>query len=105
MSPLKIRDLSDGFGAEVDGFHTRGEVDSATHRQLREPFDDRGVLVFRGLDIDRTAQAYLSELVIRDDAPMLAKPPHWRASRMASGSPTTNPAPPRRSGACCTTKT
>jgi alpha-ketoglutarate-dependent taurine dioxygenase len=73
MSPLKIRNLSDGFGAEVDGFQYDGEVDSATHLQLREAFDDRGVLVFRGLDIDRTAQAYLSELLIRDNAPTLAE--------------------------------
>jgi alpha-ketoglutarate-dependent taurine dioxygenase len=71
MSPLKIRNLSDGFGAEVEGFQYDGEVDAATHRQLREAFDDRGVLVFHGLDIDRTAQAYLSELVISDKAPTL----------------------------------
>jgi taurine dioxygenase len=71
MSRLKIRNLSDGFGAEVEGFQYDGEVDAATHRQLREAFDDRGVLVFHGLDIDRTAQAYLSELVIRDKAPTL----------------------------------
>jgi taurine dioxygenase len=65
------RNLTDGFGAEIEGFEYRGEVDDVTHRRLREVFDDRGVLVFRGLDIDRTAQAYLSELVIRDDAPTL----------------------------------
>ena len=73
MSPLKFRNLSDGLGAEVEGFHLEGELDDATHRQLREAFDDRGVLVFRGLDIDRAAQAYISESVIRDDLPTLAE--------------------------------
>jgi taurine dioxygenase len=71
MRPLKFRNLSDGFGAEVEGFQFDREIDAPTHRQLREAFDDRGVLVFRDLDIDRVAQAYLSELVIRDKAPTL----------------------------------
>ena len=64
---------SEGFGAEIEGFQLDGEVDAPTHRQLRQAFDDRGVLVFRGLDMDRAAQAYLSELVIRDRAPTLAE--------------------------------
>jgi alpha-ketoglutarate-dependent taurine dioxygenase len=68
MSAIKARDLTPGFGAEIEGFTFDGVVDEATHRQLREIFDDRGVLVFRGLDIDRVAQAYLSELVISDEA-------------------------------------
>jgi taurine dioxygenase len=71
MSMFTVRNLNDGFGAEIEGFEYRGEVDDVTHRRLREVFDERGVLVFRGLDIDRTAQAYLSELMIRVDAPTL----------------------------------
>ena len=71
MSPLKIRNLTEGFGAEIEGFEFEGEVDDATHRLLRETFDERGLLLFRGLRIDRTAQAHLCELVINDTAPSL----------------------------------
>jgi len=73
MSGFKVRKLTEGFGAEIEGFQFNGEVDNATHRRLRETFDDRGVLVFRGLEIDRTAQAYLSELMISDTAPTLSE--------------------------------
>jgi len=69
MVSFKVHDLTPGFGAEIEGFEFHGEVDDATHRSLREAFDDRGVLVFRGLNIDRTAQAYLSEAVISDTKP------------------------------------
>lgn len=71
MNEFTIRNITHGFGAEIEGFKFTGEVDAATHRRLREAFDDRGVLVFRGLDLDRASQAYLSELVIRDDPPTL----------------------------------
>jgi taurine dioxygenase len=67
MSQLQVRSLTPGFGAEIVGFEFQGEVDEPTRRQLRETFDGRGLLLFRGLDIDRTAQAYLSELVITDE--------------------------------------
>ena len=71
MGEFTIRNITEGFGAVVEGFQYTGEVDDASHRRLREAFDERGVLVFRDLDIDRTAQAYLSELVISDKAPTL----------------------------------
>jgi taurine dioxygenase len=67
MVPFEVRDLSPAFGAEIEGFEFHGEVDDPTRRKLRESFDDRGLLLFRDLDIDRTAQAYLSELVIADE--------------------------------------
>jgi taurine dioxygenase len=73
MNAFTIRKLTEGFGAQIEGFQFDGEVDDATHRRLREAFNDRGVLVFRGLDIDRTAQAYLSELMITDKAPTLSE--------------------------------
>jgi taurine dioxygenase len=66
MSPFEVRDLSPAFGSEIECFEFHGEVDEATRRKLRETFDARGLLLFRDLDIDRTAQAYLSELVITD---------------------------------------
>jgi taurine dioxygenase len=64
MGRLQVRDLRPGFGAEIEGIELNGELDDATIHQLRRAFDDRGVLLFRGLELDRIDQAYLSELVM-----------------------------------------
>ena len=72
MGRLRVRDLCPAFGAEITGLDLRGELDGATRGQLREAFDERGLLLFRGLDIDRAMQAYLSELVRLDIAFSLA---------------------------------
>jgi len=69
MTRLHIRELDAGFGAEIEGLDlSHGEVDETTRRLLREAFDNHGLLLLRGLDLDRLAQVYLSELVMSDSA-------------------------------------
>jgi alpha-ketoglutarate-dependent taurine dioxygenase len=71
---IELRPLSPEFGAEIVGFEPRFPLDEATIALLRDAFDERGLLVFRDLDIDFADQVYLSKLLIRkedepDDAP------------------------------------
>lgn len=68
MNQLEVRDLSKGFGSEVIGLEPQIPLDTDTCQFLQNVFDDRGLLLFRGLDIDRASQVYLSKMLIRKDA-------------------------------------
>ena len=54
-----MRKLNAAVGAEIEGFEPRMPLDDDTVRDLRAAFDDRGVLVFRNLDLDEDMQRYL----------------------------------------------
>jgi taurine dioxygenase len=58
---IELRPLSPAFGSEVVGFEPRFPLDDATTWLLRDAFDQRGLLVFRDLDLDFPAQAYLTK--------------------------------------------
>ena len=60
MAQLQVRDLTPEFGAEVEGIDPRAPLDDEQCRVLRRAFDDRGLLVFRGLDLDVNEQAALA---------------------------------------------
>jgi alpha-ketoglutarate-dependent taurine dioxygenase len=62
-SRLEIENISPGLGAEVHGLDPKVPLDDDNRRLLRSAFDDLGVLVFRGLEIDRPYQAGLALLV------------------------------------------
>jgi alpha-ketoglutarate-dependent taurine dioxygenase len=67
---LEIRDLTPEFGAEVGGFDPTVPVDEDTCRELRQLFDDRGVLVFHDLDLDHLQQIWISKMLIgQQDVP------------------------------------
>jgi len=68
MTQFELRDLSPAFGTEVVGF-VPGELDEASAEVLRRAFDERGLLVFRDLDIDRPGQTALIDQLIRYDRP------------------------------------
>jgi taurine dioxygenase len=59
MTKLTIKPLNPAVGAEIQGLEPRTPLDDDTIRQLRAAFDERGVLVFRNLDIDQDYQRYL----------------------------------------------
>jgi alpha-ketoglutarate-dependent taurine dioxygenase len=61
---LEVRDLPAPYGAEIVGLDTRTELDDASCRTLRRVFDERGLLVFRDLDLSADYQAYLASAVI-----------------------------------------
>jgi alpha-ketoglutarate-dependent taurine dioxygenase len=53
MTEWRTSPLNDGFGAEVEGFDPRTDLDGRGRTRLLELFDDRSVLLFRDLDLDR----------------------------------------------------
>jgi alpha-ketoglutarate-dependent taurine dioxygenase len=66
---FEIRNLSRPFGAEIVDFDPRADWSEATRAALRKAFDDRGALVFRGLDIDFATQDRICRMLIGDDKP------------------------------------
>jgi len=68
MAQFEIRDITPAFGAEIVGFEPV-ELDPEARDLLRRTFDERGLLVFRDLDIDRDYQTYLIDGLIDYDRP------------------------------------
>jgi len=68
MAQFEIRDLTPAFGAEVVGCEAV-ELDADARAVLRRAFDERGLLVFRDLDIDRDYQTSLVDGLIAYDRP------------------------------------
>ena len=64
MAQLQVRDLTPEFGAEIEGLDPHAPLDDEQCRVLRRAFDDRGLLVFRGLDLDVNEQAALAGTLI-----------------------------------------
>jgi alpha-ketoglutarate-dependent taurine dioxygenase len=65
MAQLQLRDLTPAFGTEITGLDPVAALsDDDTRRLLQERFDNRGVLVFRDLDIDQATQANLVRMLI-----------------------------------------
>jgi alpha-ketoglutarate-dependent taurine dioxygenase len=69
MTKLEIRDITSGYGSEVIGLDPSTELDDTDIELLRKTFDERSLLLFRGLDIDAAYQQYLAKLVIGHDGP------------------------------------
>jgi alpha-ketoglutarate-dependent taurine dioxygenase len=69
VSQLTVTEINPAIGAVVEGLDPTVPLDDETVRQLRAAFDDRGVLVFRGLDIDEQFQQQLLYSLIDDEIP------------------------------------
>lgn len=69
MVACQIRNLDKGFGAEVIGLDPTKEIDAETKQALRKAFDERGVLLLRGMDIDYAWQDKFCRMLIGDDSP------------------------------------
>jgi alpha-ketoglutarate-dependent taurine dioxygenase len=67
MSKLEVRDLHPGFGVEVSGVEPRIPLDDGTIAELKRLFDDKGLVVIRGIDADLPFQNYLSRLLIGEN--------------------------------------
>jgi alpha-ketoglutarate-dependent taurine dioxygenase len=72
MGNLQVRDLSPSVGAEIQGFDPRSDLDEATRSVLTEAFFERGVLVFRDIDLDSGMQHRIVETLYAGgrDAPI-----------------------------------
>lgn len=69
MAEFAVRNLSPALGAEVEGVDLTIALDDDTVGRLRELFDDRSVLVFRGAELGPDDQAYLAGLLVGPSAP------------------------------------
>ena len=67
MNELRIKEITPGFGAMIDGWSPGPDLDAATIGQLRSAFDEYQVLVFRDLDLPADAQRYLCGLLVGDE--------------------------------------
>jgi alpha-ketoglutarate-dependent taurine dioxygenase len=61
MSQVQVRNLTPTVGAEVVGFDPHAPIDAATWRVLADAFFDRGMLVFREIDLDVPMQHRIVE--------------------------------------------
>lgn len=89
MDKLTVRPLHPALGAEIEGFEPRRPLDDETIAQLRAAFDDRGVLVFRNLDIDEDMQRYIVFSIIGEEVPpsfnSVGKRPRIVSNKMEDG--------------------
>jgi len=69
MTRLQVRDLTPVIGAEIIGLERKGRLDDETCRLLRRVFDEKGILLLRDIDIDRTYQMYLTEILMGHEPP------------------------------------
>jgi taurine dioxygenase len=60
---LEVEQLTPSIGSEVIGLDPGARLDRDTVAVLRDVFDDRGVLVFREVDLDRTQQYRLATIL------------------------------------------
>jgi alpha-ketoglutarate-dependent taurine dioxygenase len=67
MSDLEILDLNRQFASEVRGFDPRGQLDDLTRTALQDSFDNRGILVFRDIEICKAEQVEISRMLIRKE--------------------------------------
>jgi taurine dioxygenase len=67
MAQFEVHNLIDAFGSIITNLDLTKEFDDGMRATLRETFDRRGVLVFRGRDIDATSQDRLCRMLCGDD--------------------------------------
>ncbi len=91
---FRVCELTPAFGAEIEGLDLRRDVNAEAIRALRKVFDDRGVLVFRGLDLEADDHARLAWLLVEGE-PVIYR------HHMSIASPRST----RPTGACCSTPT
>src|SRR5262245_60643135 len=69
MTELRIDEITPRFGATVEGWTPRHDLDVGTVQQLRTAFDEYEVLVFRGLEVPTAARQCLCGALVRHAAP------------------------------------
>jgi alpha-ketoglutarate-dependent taurine dioxygenase len=67
MGQLQVRELNPAFGAEIIGFDPKAPLDDVTRDVLQKAFDERGLLVFRDIDLTHAEQVKLSTMLIRKE--------------------------------------
>jgi alpha-ketoglutarate-dependent taurine dioxygenase len=85
MTKLKITPLTQAVGSQVEGVDFTKPFDDDTVRQLRAAFDERGVLVFRGIDIDEDTQRRTVFTVIDDPFEVAERSPMLVSNKVKGG--------------------
>jgi alpha-ketoglutarate-dependent taurine dioxygenase len=75
MAQLELENFDGPFGAEVKGLTSASTLDAAECQLLCDAFDQRGVLVFRDLEIEQPFQMALVDLLIRTARDFRIAPP------------------------------
>jgi alpha-ketoglutarate-dependent taurine dioxygenase len=77
---MEVRELSPIFGSEITDIDPEAAVgDADTRRELQRVFDERGLVVFPGLDLDTLTQHNLARALI--DLPVLDELPEGRQGK------------------------
>jgi taurine dioxygenase len=63
MEQVKVHKLNPFIGAQIEGFDPRAELDVETWQLLSKAFDDHGMLVFRGMDLEPAMQHRIVEVL------------------------------------------
>ena len=85
---LQFRDLSQPLGAEVTGFDPEAENDDETWHLLSQAFDDRGLLVFRDVELDSARQHHIVERLYASGDPGTGEQPtNQRFSYVSNAEP------------------
>ena len=69
MALPHVREPGPVLGVEILDVDLSSPLEDDTIRFLRQEFDERGLLLFRDVDIDRPYQCYLSEILMGHDPP------------------------------------
>jgi taurine dioxygenase len=69
MTTLQLDEINPGFGVAIGGWSPDADLDPTTVAELRQAFDDFGVLVFRDVEVSAEAQRRLCGLLVGDEAP------------------------------------
>jgi taurine dioxygenase len=74
MAGMQIRNTTEGFGSIIAGFDPRLDLGPETCDRLRRLFDERGALMFRGLNIDHDLQGQICRMLLGDESAPISKP-------------------------------
>jgi alpha-ketoglutarate-dependent taurine dioxygenase len=66
---VQVTDISPAFGSEITGLDLTEEFEPDLAETLRTLFDERGVLLLRGIEIDEAAQDRVCRALIGDERP------------------------------------
>jgi alpha-ketoglutarate-dependent taurine dioxygenase len=71
---MQVRDLKPGFGSFIAEFDPNAELVGEAGDRLRRLFDERGALIFRGLNIDHDTQGQICRALLGDDTASISHP-------------------------------
>ena len=110
MTKWRTSPLNEGFGVEIEGFDPGRDLDDGGRARLLELFNDRSILLFRDLDLDRRAWRIWSDSSPESRSWTTGMPPHGRVQpgrrrSETSSSPTRRPGRAFLSAVCSSTTT